>query len=414
MVYMLKLDKSARLENLTKRHSTLFRGTDMSVAQDGKAAAEQKSGYKDRPWIPRFWDGMCLLGWCRLLARNHFDITPRRIAMAVLIVGLSFINFLLWLIQVAIFGRRINRTKMETDPIFVIGHWRSGTTLLHELLVLDPRHTFADTYACFAPNHFLVSGWWMKPCLKFLLPARRPMDNMMAGWDHPQEDEFALCNMGVLSPYLTIVFPNRPPQYQEYFDFQGVPAADVDRWKQGMRWFLQCITLRNPKRIVLKSPPHTARVRALLEMFPKAKFVHIVRDPQVIFPSTVNLWKRLYRDQGLQVPRYKGLEEYVFQTFTRMYDTFERDRGLIGPGQFCEVRYEELVADPVEQMRLVYQRLELGDFESARPAIERYFAGQKDYKTNRYQTTPEQQAEVARRWGKYVEQYGYAAAEVGR
>ena len=123
-----------------------------------------------------------------------------------------------------LFGRKIERTEIEDDPIFVIGHWRSGTTLLHELLVLDPRHTFPDTYACFSPNHFLVSGWWMKPCLKILLPARRPMDNMVAGWDHPQEDEFALCNMGVPSPYLTNVFPNRPPQYQEYLDMRGVPA----------------------------------------------------------------------------------------------------------------------------------------------------------------------------------------------
>ena len=89
----------------------------------------------------------------------------------------------------------------------MIGHWRSGTTLLHELLVRDPRHTYPDTYACFAPNHFLVSGWWMKPCLKVLLPSQRPIDNMPAGWDHPQEDEFALCNMGVPSPYLTIIFP---------------------------------------------------------------------------------------------------------------------------------------------------------------------------------------------------------------
>ena len=143
-------------------------------------------------------------------------------------------------------------------------------------------------------------------------------------------------------------------------------------------------------------------------MFPKAKFVHIVRDPYVIFPSTINLWKRLYRDQGLQMPTYDGLEEHVFQTFTRMYDTFERDRHLIGPGQFCEVRYEELIADPVEQMRLVYERLELGDFEAARPAIEEYAAGQKDYKTNRYQITPEMRAEIARRWGKFIEQYGYA------
>ena len=48
---------------------------------------------------------------------------------------------------------------------------------------------------------------------------------MAAGWDRPQEDEFALCNMGVRSPYLTIAFPNHPPQDQDYLDFRGVPAA---------------------------------------------------------------------------------------------------------------------------------------------------------------------------------------------
>ncbi len=187
----------------------------------------------------------------------------------------------------------------------------------------------------------------------------------------------------------------------------------MERWKRALLWFLKCITLRSPKRIVLKSPAHTCRIRTLLEMFPKAKFVHIVRDPYVIFPSTINLWKRLYRDQGLQMPTYDGLEEHVFQTFTRMYDAFERDRHLIGPGQFCEVRYEDLIADPVGQMRPVYERLELGDFEAVRPAIEEYAAGQKDYKTNRYQITPEMRAEVARRWGKFIQQYGYAAEAVG-
>ena len=113
------------------------------------------------------------------------------------------------------------------------------------------------------------------------------------------------------------------------------------------------------------------------------------------------------------MPTYNGLEEHVFQTFTRMYDAFERDRHLIGPGQFCEVRYEELVADPVGQMRAVYERLGLGDFETVRPAIDEYAAGQKDYKTNRYQITPEMRAEVARRWGKFIRQYGYAAEAVG-
>jgi hypothetical protein len=351
--------------------------------------------------------------WFPLLLRNRLSISPICIAMAVLICGLSFLNFILWAIQAVLLGRKIARTKIEDDPIFVIGHWRSGTTLLHELLVLDQRHTFADTYACFAPNHFLASGWMMRPCLSVLLPTRRPIDNMAAGWSHPQEDEFALCNMGVPSPYLTIVFPNNPPQCQEYFDFQGVPPAAMERWKQTLLWFLKCITVRNPKRIVLKSPAHTCRIKTLLEMFPKARFVHIVRDPYVLFPSTMNLWKRLYRDQGLQAPKYEGLEEYVFTTLTRMYEAFERDRPLLGPGQFCEVRYEELVADPLRQMRVVYEELKLGDFEAVRPAIEAYFAKQKDYKTNRFELAPETRAEITRRWSKYLQQYGYGSKSTG-
>jgi hypothetical protein len=277
--------------------------------------------------------------------------------------------------------------------------------------VRDARHTYPDTYACFAPNHFLLSGWWMKPCLKFLLPTQRPIDNMAAGWDHPQEDEFALCNMGVPSPYLTIAFPNHPPQDQEYFDFQGVSEPALNRWKGAFLWFLKCVTAQRAKRIVLKSPPHTCRIRALLEMFPKAKFVHIVRDPYVIFPSTMNLWKRLYLDEGMQRPTYDGLEEHVFATFNRMYDAYERDRALIGPGQLCEIRYEDLIANPIEQMRRVYKELELDGFDTVQPAIEDYFAGQKGYKTNRYQITPEMRAEIGRRWEPFLKQYGYAKDE---
>ncbi len=383
----------------------------METTKKCPAAYQPSVGYKDRPWIPRFWDGICMSSWLALLLRNRFAIAPRRVGMAIIVTVLGLVNFFLWAIEAIFLGRRIARTSLTRDPIFVIGHWRSGTTLLHELLVLDRRHTFPDTYACFAPNHFLVSAWLFKPLLKILLPSRRPMDNMPAGWDRPQEDEFALCNMGVRSPYLTAVFANRPPQDQEYLDLQGLPAEALKRWKGKLLWFLQCLTVRDPQRIVLKSPAHTCRIKVLLQLFPKAKFVHIVRDPYVIFPSTINLWKRLYRDQGLQVPKYKGLEEYVFHTFERMYQVFERDRHLLGPGQFSEVHYEDLIADPLRQMQRIYEELELADFEAVCPAMEVYMADQKDYQTNRYQLSPENRDEITRRWRNYIIQYGFHTSE---
>lgn len=373
-------------------------------------AKAEIGGYKDKPWIPRFWSGINATGWVRLLARNRFRIGPTRIVMALIVALLSGFNTLLWAIQQIFFGRKIKATEIKDHPIFIIGHWRSGTTLLHELLVLDPRHSYPDTYACFAPNHFLFSRRFLPPLVGVLMPTRRPMDNMPAGWDHPQEDEFALCNMGLPSPYLTQAFPNEPPQYPEYLDLQDVPPKDLDRWKRGFVWFLKCLTRKDGKRIVLKSPPHTARIRTLVELFPRAKFIHIYRDPYVVFPSTVNLWKRLYEDQGLQVPRYEGLEEHVFETFNRMYAALEQDRDLLGPGQLAEVSYEDLVADTVGQVGRIYEELRLGGFEDVLPALEAFVAGQKEYQKNRYTMAPDLHSQITRRWSRYIEKYGYGGA----
>jgi len=372
-----------------------------------KEPAKETFGAKDRLWIPRFWDGMNISGWFSLLKRNRFVISPSCIAMAVIIAVLSFINSFLWAIQQLFLGRKIEETEIDHPPIFIIGHWRSGTTLLHELLVLDEQHAYPDTYDCFAPNHFLLSAWWLKRCIGFLLPARRPMDNMAAGWDRPQEDEFALCNMGLRSPYLSIVFPNHPPQDQEYLDFEGVSEEDTSRWKQGLLWFLKCITYRTGKRIILKSPPHTARIKVLQELFPEARFIHIVRDPYVLFPSTINLWSRLNKDQGLQVDRKEHLQEYVFETFQRMYRAYDKHRESIDPSRFHEVRYEDLVADPEGQMSQVYEALGLENFEALRPALQQYAEDHKDYKTNRYEITPEIREQIEERWGFYAQRYGY-------
>ncbi len=366
----------------------------------------QKTGSKFRAWTPRFWNGMDTAGWFGLLARNRFAIAPRCWAMTAIISAFAPCNLFFSVLQRARYGKKIAETELADDPIFVIGHWRSGTTYLHELLVRDPRFTYPNTYDVFAPNHFLVSGAVIKPWVKYLLPATRPMDNVAAGWERPQEDEFAVCALGLRSPYLTIAFPNRP-QDAEYLDLAAVSDEALARWKARFLWFLKCLTIRDPKRIVLKSPPHTARVRVLLDMFPRARFIHIVRDPYVLFPSTVNLWSALYRDHGLQVPRFDGFEEQVFDTFRRMYEAFERDRAVVPPGQLADVRYEDLVADPLAEMERLYHELDLGDFEAARPGLEPFVSQQREYKTNRYEIAPELRREIAERWGDYFDRYGY-------
>lgn len=359
-------------------------------------------------WTPRIWLGATLPGWLRILASNRCAVAWPFWYEATLTIVAATGNSLLGLLQDLYYARRLARTEITQQPLFILGHWRTGTTLLHELLALDPRHTFPTNYMCIAPAHFLLTERIARRWFKWVIPKQRAMDNMPLGWDRPQEDEFALCNLGVPSPYRTIAFPNHPPQDQEYFDLRQVSSADREVWKRAFLKFLKQITLREPKRIVLKSPTHTSRVRTLLELFPDARFVHIVRNPHAIFPSTVHLWKSLYLTQGLQRPKFAGLQDYVFDTFVVLHERLDEDRPLVPAHRFHELRYEDLVADPLGQMRELYEKLDLGEFDRVRPRFEAHLAEIGDYQPNHFQQDPALRAEITRRWGRQIRQQGYA------
>jgi omega-hydroxy-beta-dihydromenaquinone-9 sulfotransferase len=362
---------------------------------------------KPPEWTPHIWQGLDFFAWLKLLTRNRCKIHWSHLYVAVIVTFVSFGHTLLRWLQEAILGRRIRQTKITQPPIFILGHWRTGTTLLHELLIQDPRLGYPTTYECMDPNHFLLTEKLFTRYLKFLVPAHRPMDNMKAGFERPQEDEFALCMLGQPSPYLTIAFPNNPPQDEKFLDLEGITSGALRRWQRALKQFLKQITYKTGKRLVLKSPPHTARIKVLKEIFPGALFIHIVRDPYVVFPSTVNLWKTLYRSQGFQKPNFAGLDEYVVATFSRMYRRLEEGKKLLGPGQFYELRYEDLIKDPSGELRKVYDHFQLGGWDDFRPRLESYLATLKGYETNKYQITPEQRAVIKERWAEVIARYGY-------
>jgi LPS sulfotransferase NodH len=362
-----------------------------------------------RDWAARLCEGMTFSGWRALLKRNQFAVDPEFRSAARWVTFISLLNSFYRRAQILERGLFLRRRTVTHPPIFILGHWRSGTTLLHELMVLDPRHTSPNSYQCFAPHHFIVTSWFAYRFLKFLLPPKRPMDNMAMGWKLPQEDEFALANLGLPSTYLDITFPGGRPHDPEYLTLEGVTGADLERWKSTLWRFLRNVNYQDPRRIVLKSPPHTGRIRVLREMFPEARFVHITRDPYVVYPSTVNLWTQLNKKHGLQHPRREGLDEYVFDNFERMYRRFEADRTSLPPNQLVDVRYEELIQDPVAQMRRIYTQLELGDFETLEPKLQQFWSGQSDYRTNQYELDEDLRAEVNRRWGPWMRKYGYDA-----
>ncbi len=370
-------------------------------------AVAKVTGAKDRPWHMRAWSGMLVSVWWQALARHGFRVSPTRVPMAIILGGISLMNSSFAIFQNMFYGKTIDETPLAGPPIFVLGHWRSGTTLLHELLVLDQRFTFPNTYACFSPNHFLVSEGWLKRLLTFFLPKQRPMDNMKIGWDLPQEDEWALCNMGQPSPYFKVMFPNESMVDKAYQTLGELPLEKRQQWQKTLLKFMKSLTVRDHKPIVLKTPLHTFRVAALLDVFPDAKFIHITRDPYDLFPSTVHTWKRMYRYQGLQVPKYQHLEEEVLQTFGEMFEAFDKDCGSIPPGQFYQLSYEELSANPIASMQQIYAHFGFSVNQQASDAWTNYVSKTTHYEKNSHQLSLNQRQAIVTRWRPYFDRFGY-------
>lgn len=358
-------------------------------------------------WSPLFWHAWRFGDWFRLCARHGFRIQPRRWPMALLITLSTPINSVLVLLQRLIHGRRIAAETIAQPPVFIIGHWRSGTTYLHELLSLDARLATPNTYQCFAPGHFLLTERLMNAIGGWLLPKRRPMDNVAVGWTRPQEDELALLTLGVPSPYERMAFPNDPPPHMDMLDMARCRAEDRAAFEAGLLGFAKVLTLATGKRLLFKSPTHTGRVAVLARLFPGAKFIHLVRDPHALFASTMRLWQTLDAVQGLQLPHGVGLEAYVHDCFIRMHTALEEQRGLIGPRDICDIRYEDLVRDPVATVRKIYDELGLGGFDTMRPRLDAQVAERGDYQRNEHALDDEHRAAIRQRWAAYFDRYGY-------
>lgn len=269
-------------------------------------------------------------------------------------------------------------------PVFILGHWRGGTTLLQQYFAHDDRFGFPTFYEVVFPRGFLLTEDRNSARYSWYLPSTRIFDNMSYGFSAPAEDEFGLAVLTGMSPYLSWSFPRRCQHYDRYLTFRDVPQTEIDHWKSTFKEYAKRLTARHQKPLVLKSPTHTCRIKLLLEIFPDARFVHIHRDPYVIYPSTKRMLETFMRSAQLQTFDPAMLEERILRQYREMYDQFFAERHLIPPGRFHEVGFEELEHHPLAKMEEIYQALGLPDFSVARPKLEAYLATVKDYRKNQY------------------------------
>lgn len=351
------------------------------------------------------WHGLTFGTWVRLLASRppmHWTSLPRMVSIS----ALSILNSSNDLLESVLLGGRIARQKIEKPPIFILGHWRSGTTLLHNLMTLDPQFTYPNLYQVMYPGNFLLTERVVTRLTGWVLPKTRPMDNIPAGWGLPQEDEMALLLMTLISPYLMLAHQGRPEKYDRFMDLKQLTPDEQQRWKTAFMTFVKKLTVRANKPVVLKSPSHTFRIPILLEMFPDAKFVYIHRDPYAVFNSGMHLRRTLFRENGLGKPVFDGMEEEVLSVYSDCIETYEQTKHLIPAGRLHELKFEDLEADPLGQMRQVYSSLGL-DFSQVEPAIQNELPALTKYTKNSFKMDEATMRKVYARWRSSFDIYGY-------
>lgn len=355
-----------------------------------------------------FLTGIGAREWARVLRDNHWGVDRRYWRRGVQLTILSLLNSRWRRREEALHGAAVRRTEIR-PPVFVLGHWRNGTTLLHELLALDTRFAYPNWFEATNPHCFLTREEIFAR-MRARMPARkRPMDNMAITFESPGEDEFGLSVMSLRSPEMGLAFARRQEYYDRYLSFRGVPESELREFTSALTLLLQKLTYKHQRPLILKSPAHTARVAILRKLFPEARFVHIIRDPGVVYRSMIRLYEKTLPGRFLQQPPEGSIEAGILRRYSLMYDAFLNECGAIPEGRFCEVRFEELERDMVGQVARIYRELELPDFEAVRPRLEQHAQSLAGYSKNVYRPLPDAvRASLQAAWGRFFHHWGYA------
>ncbi|MCD8044290.1 MAG: sulfotransferase [Tannerellaceae bacterium] len=306
--------------------------------------------------------------------------------------------------------KKIVDKPLEMDPLFILGHWRSGTTFVHNVFSCDSHFGYNTTYQAVFPNLMMWGQPFFKKNMAFLMPDKRPTDNMELKVDLPQEEEFALTNMMPYTYYNFWFYPQNMMEYcDKYLLFDDISAEELQVFKDT---FLKLIKISlhntNGTQFLSKNPPHTGRVKALLEMFPNAKFIYLKRNPYTVFESTRSFFTNTIQPLKLQDITPEQIEENFVEVYRRLFYKFEEQKSLIPEGNLIEVKFEDFEQNAFDMTQQIYQSLTLPGFEDSREQIENYLDKKKGYKKNKYQYDARTVEVVEKNWGMALEQWGYS------
>nr|MBX2816604.1 sulfotransferase [Saprospiraceae bacterium] len=311
-------------------------------------------------WTPLLGAGFTLSR--SLLRQNEVRWTRHNWLRRMMLLSMTELDLGLKMWEGIKYGKQIAETTPSSGPFFIVGYWRSGTTYLHTLLAQDKRFGCLTLDQTIAPRQFLVDNPIRKSLLNRFGPQARPIDGVPLGADLPQEDEFALSNLTDLSCYHGLYFPsNFERYYLNHLDIESLPVPLQQEWMAKVRYLYAKLTLKYKDRpLLLKNPPHTARIGLLKSMFPQAKFIYLLRRPEQVYASAVEFKSALLRLLSFQEFNEEAQLDYSRQAYPLVMNKVAPALAAMNSSDYLVIRYEDLVEKPLKVCRAIYQHFELG------------------------------------------------------
>lgn len=305
--------------------------------------------------------------------------------------------------------RESRRGPPMPPPIFIIGHWRSGTTHLYNIMAKGG-FGYVSPFAAGMPLEYRTLGRWLRPLLTRMLPTTRYVDQVAVDANSPQEDEIPLGSICPISFYHGVYFPRHFEHHLNRSLFlDSCTPSEIEAWERTFCGFLEKLWIDQGRRLLIKNPTYSARIPQLRRLYPDARFIHIYRDPHAVFRSTRRFYKTLIDKFAWQYVGHLDLDRIVLQTYRRMMNQIDIDRKCIPDSHFVDLRFEDLEARPLQEIERIYRYLELGEFDPSRADFERYLASIQGFQKTSHAEQADDCSIVETHCRDVLDRFGYTA-----
>jgi hypothetical protein len=310
------------------------------------------------------------------------------------------------------FRRKVKKFVFKESPLFIIGHWRSGTTFLHNMLTKDSAAGYTRTYQSVFPNN-LKSKWLFKTFMRIFMPDERPGDGMKISADLPQEDEYAMSNITHRSFYHYFYFPSSYRSlYKKYIRFESLSEKEIEDWKRNYKQMvIKALINTNGSRAVLKNPVNTGRMLTLSDIFPESSFIFIVRNPVIVYLSTKKFYGQLFPTLNLEVFTLEDITSLILETYEKLLKDYLSDKKQMNSDRLIEMRYDTLVENPIKEIERVYSKFSLGNFKEVKQAFQEYLTTLSDHREDSYSIDQQELDRVLEHVGFAMKHWNYDMPE---